>query len=87
MYSKVDSLPKAKGCQKDIEKFAVKYGDMLFCRSSLVAEGIGKASIVPEETPENVLFECHVIRFPLDLGKCVQILGRCYYILILKDRI
>ena len=44
---------------------------MLFCRSSLVAEGIGKASIVPENTPENTLFECHVIRLPLDLKKCV----------------
>ena len=44
---------------------------MLFCRSSLVAAGIGKASIVPQGTPNNVLFECHVIRLPLDLDKCV----------------
>ena len=44
---------------------------MLFCRSSLVAEGIGKASIVPENTPTHILFECHVIRLPLDLTKCV----------------
>ena len=45
--------------------------DMLFCRSSLVAAGIGKASVVPQGTPNNVLFECHVIRLPLDLDKCV----------------
>ena len=44
---------------------------MLFCRSSLVAEGIGKASIIPEYINDDVLFECHVIRLPLDLKKCV----------------
>ncbi|MBP3506120.1 MAG: restriction endonuclease subunit S, partial [Lachnospiraceae bacterium] len=71
MYSKVDELPKTNANNKDIEKFEVKYGDMLFCRSSLVAEGIGKASIVPEDVQENVLFECHVIRLPLNLNKCV----------------
>ena len=71
MYSQWQDLPKTNGTDKDIEKFEVKYGDMLFCRSSLVAEGIGKASIVPEDVPNNTLFECHVIRFPLDLNKCV----------------
>ena len=71
MYSQWQDLPKTNGTDKDIEKFEVKYGDMLFCRSSLVAEGIGKASIVPEGVPNNTLFECHVIRFPLDLNKCV----------------
>ena len=54
-----------------LEKYGVKYGDMLFCRSSLVAEGIGKASIVPQGASTQILFECHVIRLPLDLRKCV----------------
>ncbi len=71
MYSKVDELPKTNGTSSDAEKYGVKYGDMLFCRSSLVADGIGKASIVPKGTPSNVLFECHVIRLPLNLDKCV----------------
>ena len=71
MYSKVDELPKTDADDKDIEKFGVRYGDMLFCRSSLVAEGIGKASIIPENVQDNVLFECHVIRLPLDLNKCM----------------
>ena len=71
MYSGVKDLPKTNGASADIAKYGVKYGDMLFCRSSLVAEGIGKASIVPEHTDDNVLFECHVIRLPLDLEKCV----------------
>ena len=71
MYSKIDELPRTNADTKDIEKFEVKYGDMLFCRSSLVAEGIGKASIIPENVQANILFECHVIRLPLDLSKCV----------------
>lgn len=71
MYSNVESLPRTNATQADEAKYAVKYGDMLFCRSSLVAEGIGKASIVPKGAPHNVLFECHVIRLPLDLKKCI----------------
>ena len=71
MYSNVDELPRTNAEYKDIEKFEVRYGDMLFCRSSLVTEGIGKASIIPENVQENVLFECHVIRLPLNLRKCV----------------
>ena len=71
MYSKIDGLPRTNADAKDIEKFEVKYGDMLFCRSSLVAEGIGKASIIPEDVQEKVLFECHVIRLPLELSKCI----------------
>lgn len=71
MYSKVDELPRTYADDKDIEKYEVKYGDILFCRSSLVTEGIGKASIIPENVQDNILFECHVIRLPLDLNKCV----------------
>ena len=71
MYSKVDELPRTNANDNDLKKFGVKYGDMLFCRSSLVAEGIGKASIVPEDAPSNILFECHVIRLPLNLRVCV----------------
>ena len=71
MYSKIDFLPKTNASDKDIIKYSVKYGDMLFCRSSLVAEGIGKASIVPENINKTILFECHVIRLRLDLKKCV----------------
>lgn len=71
MYSNIEGLPRTNATQTEKEKYRVKYGDMLFCRSSLVAEGIGKASIVPQDTPQNVLFECHVIRLPLDQQKCV----------------
>ena len=71
MYSQVTGLPRTNAREEDIQKHKVSYGDMLFCRSSLVAEGIGKASIVPKNTPANTLFECHVIRLPLNLDKCV----------------
>ena len=71
MYSEIDDLPKTNGTEMDIAKYGVKYGDMLFCRSSLVAEGIGKASVVPKGVNNNILFECHVIRLPLNLQKCV----------------
>jgi len=71
MYSNIINLPKTNGTTVDIKKYQVKYGDMLFCRSSLVKEGIGKASIVPRDIPENILFECHVIRLPLNTSKCI----------------
>lgn len=71
MYSQCINLPKTFGSDKDIEKFQIRYGDLLFCRSSLVAEGIGKASVVPKNVPYGILFECHVIRLPLDLEKCI----------------
>ena len=71
MYSSICDLPETICTEKEIEKYKVTYGDMLFCRSSLVAEGIGKASIVPSNTEGNILFECHVIRIPLDLNLCI----------------
>ena len=74
MYSGIEGLPRTNVTLADIQKYKVRYGDMLFCRSSLVAEGIGKASIVPENVPDNTLFECHVIRLPLDMDKCVTMM-------------
>ena len=70
LYSKIENLPRANASTSDIKKFSVKYGDILFCRSSLVAEGIGKASVVPKNIPADTLFECHVIRLPLNLELC-----------------
>ena len=49
----------------------MKYGDILFCRSSLVREGIGKTSIVPHNIKNNILFECHVIRLRLDINRII----------------
>lgn len=71
MYSKVDDLPKTNASLKEIEKYSLSYGDMLFCRSSLVPEGIGKASVVPINVRPQTLPECHIIRIPLNLDVCV----------------
>lgn len=65
-YSNIEGLRRANASDSDYAKYAVHYGDALFCRSSLVKEGIGKASIVPQNAPKDVLFECHVIRVPLN---------------------
>ncbi len=65
-YSNIDCLRRANATEAEYSKFSVKYGDALFCRSSLVKEGIGKASVVPSNTPSDVLFECHVIRVRLN---------------------
>lgn len=70
-YSNIEHLRRANADDKQFNKFRVKYGDMLFCRSSLVKEGIAKASIIPQACPEDLLFECHVIRIPLDLDKVI----------------
>lgn len=70
-YSKTEGLRRANASDKDFEKFKVEYGDALFCRSSLVKEGIGKTSIVPKDVSEDVLFECHVIRVPLNVDQII----------------
>lgn len=70
-YSNVTGLRRANADDKQLQKFKVQYGDMLFCRSSLVKEGIAKASIVPAECDEDILFECHVIRVRLDIDRVV----------------
>lgn len=67
-YSNVKQLRRANADEKQFLKYKVKYGDILFCRSSLVKAGIAKASILPKQTPEDLLFECHVIRVQLDMN-------------------
>ncbi|MBE8989436.1 restriction endonuclease subunit S [Nostoc sp. LEGE 12450] len=46
------------------EKFALEFGDLLFARRSLVAEGSGKCSIVGHHSI-NPVFESSIIRFRL----------------------
>lgn len=69
MYCSLSNLKKVKATEKDIEKYKVAYGDMLFCRSSLTRAGIGKCSYVPEKVRNNTLFECHIIKTKIDLSK------------------
>ena len=70
-YSNTKGLKSVDATEVQLNKYRVKYGDLLFCRSSLNKDGIGKASAVPKNVDNNIMFECHVIRAPLDLSKCI----------------
>jgi len=62
----IHGLKKVVATEEDIKKYQVKYGDILFCRSSLNVDGIGKAAYVPEfPKDENIIFECHIIKITL----------------------
>jgi len=61
-------LRRVQVSQKDLGKYEVLEGDLLFTRSSLVAEGVGRANIVPRLN-EITMFESHVIRARVDKKK------------------
>jgi type I restriction enzyme S subunit len=61
-------LRRVQVSQKDLDKYAVIEGDLLFTRSSLVAEGVGRANVVPK-LEEQTMFESHVIRARVDKKK------------------
>ncbi|HYF62417.1 MAG TPA: restriction endonuclease subunit S [Herpetosiphonaceae bacterium] len=65
-YAKVDNIKRVEANAKDIAKNQVRYGDVLFCRSSLTPAGIGKASIIPPGDLEGTIFECHIIKCTLN---------------------
>ena len=70
-YSNTEELKQVDVTDITLNKYRVTYGDLLFCRSSLNKDGIGKSSAVPMGVEDNIMFECHIIRTPLDLSKCV----------------
>lgn len=53
---------------KEIDAYGLKYGDLLFCRSSLKLEGIGFNNVYLDDD-DNALFECHLIRMSPCLEK------------------
>ena len=65
IYVETDDLRRVSIKQDDIYKYKLAYGDVLFCRSSLTVEGIGKCAIVPKSITQDVLFECHIIKVRL----------------------
>lgn len=69
MSCDLTNLKRVHVTAKDIEKYQVSYGDMLFCRSSLNKAGIGKCSYVPFSVRENTIFECHIIKTSVDLNR------------------
>ena len=53
--------------EKDIKSYGMKYGDILFCRSSLKLGGIGWNNVYLGED-DKALFECHLIRMSPDMN-------------------
>lgn len=70
-YSNIKGLREVNVNGSQLDKYRVKYGDLLFCRSSLNKDGIGKSSAIPKEIDNNIMFECHIIRTSLNLNRCV----------------
>ena len=59
------------GTYPEIEKYAVKSGDIFFVRSSLKLEGVGK-SVCILNVVEPTVFECHVVRARPDKDQILQ---------------
>ncbi|GER81361.1 MAG: restriction endonuclease subunit S [Anaerolineales bacterium] len=64
----ISALRRVQVSEKELEKYGVFDGDLLFTRSSLVAEGVGQANIVPK-LEERTMFESHIIRARVDKTK------------------
>ena len=64
-YVQTSGLRKVSIDSGSVAKYRLCYADVLFCRSSLTVEGIGKCSIVPKSISEDILFECHIIKIRL----------------------
>ena len=58
-------MERVKMSKKELQKFLLKDGDLLFARQSLVASGAGKCSIV-KALNEETTFESHLIRVRLN---------------------
>ncbi len=53
---------------KELENYGLRFGDLLFCRSSLKLDGIAYNNVYLGESNE-ALFECHLIRVSPDLDR------------------
>ena len=71
LYTNIYDTPKLNVDESILEKYLIDYGDMLFCRSSLVKSGIAKASIVPKSNNKSCIFECHTIKIKLNQQLCI----------------
>jgi len=65
----INDLKRVKIPEEKKEKYLLKYGDILFCRSSLTKEGIAKVGFISKELNEEVIFEDHVIKVSVDTFK------------------
>lgn len=71
LYINIYDTPKLNVDESILEKYLIDYGDMLFCRSSLVKSGIAKASIVPKSNNKSCIFECHTIKIKFNQQLCI----------------
>lgn len=57
----VSSSRRLQPTKSDIDKYGLRKGDLLFCRSSLVREGVGQIAYYDGDDAA-AMFECHLIR-------------------------
>lgn len=62
------ALERVKTRGKEVFSFSALPGDVIFNRSSLVLDGIGKSCLVPD-WDEPLVFECHLMRARPDINK------------------
>lgn len=63
---------------KELDRFTVQAGDLLFCRTSLVAEGVGRVAMV-REVPVPTVFASNLIRARLDSRKASASFYRYFF--------
>lgn len=66
----VDKLERVNVNQPELKQFGIKEGDIFFCRSSLVSDGIGRSNII-SNLLEPAVFECHVMMLRPDKKKVI----------------
>lgn len=64
-------MERVQMSDKELSKFLLEKGDLLFARQSLVAEGAGKCSYVNDLTEETT-FESHLIRVRLNPKRAIS---------------
>ncbi len=58
----LSELELFQATQTELNKFEVRYGDILFTRSSLVPEGIAQCNIFLDKLMKSVTFDSHIIK-------------------------
>lgn len=58
---KTDNLELLDVSEKEVKKYLVRAGDLLFTRSSLKLEGVAHCNICLDEK-DNLVFDCHIIK-------------------------
>ena len=66
----IKTLERVRVNNNELKQFAIEEGDIFFCRSSLVIDGIGRSNIVTT-LPEPSVFECHVMMLRPDKEKII----------------